>query len=137
MLRKGYTSQPCVIAPWNAGTPAFKEWDVDRTLSVLHVYATLAIFYAAAQLRGPSLEHGFGNLKGDTLTGFRKSLDRARFLSGALKNHIAQLGYAGRSFVNWISNLLIEMEGGRLPLQDSPHLKPQKPSAEFPLSFDL
>jgi hypothetical protein len=91
---------------WNL--PGGNYWDIPRALAAFHVYVYLALFGALAEHRAPALEHSYGALNGPiSVTGSRKSLQRARYLAEEIRAVCWQkLGPAGKRFVDFFSAVL-------------------------------
>jgi hypothetical protein len=96
---------PTVHAPWNRA-PA--GWPINRSLTVLHVYTCLALFFTVVTDRHASLAERYGPLRGgpDPAKRTRRSFDRAHYLRRHLALNQGQLDTAGRLLVRWLGDIL-------------------------------
>lgn len=110
LLRTGYrtATSPIVNPPWHRPEPnGTRNWPVNRCLTVMHVYTTLALFFRAIEQRTAELEDAFGPLDDlDPALEARRSFDRAHYLGRELRRHEAELGLAGVQFVKWLTETL-------------------------------
>jgi hypothetical protein len=99
---------PMIRPHWNRAVPgSVNEWPVNRALTVLHVYTSLALFFIAVAGRSHRLTGEYGPLHGlDPAGQARRSLDRAHYLRQQLARCEECLGFAGRLFVRWLGEVL-------------------------------
>ena len=98
---------PRIRPHWNRVTPGSRQdWPVNRVLTVLHVYTSLAVFFLTAAERAGELEQEYGEIGYDPAAYARRALDRAQYLADALEQHRAWLGIAGELFLRWLGALL-------------------------------
>jgi hypothetical protein len=98
---------PRIRPHWNRVTPESRQdWPINRTLTVLHVYTCLAVFFLTAAERAGELEKEYGEIGYDPTFYARRALDRAQYLRYALEQHRAWLGTAGELFLRWLGALL-------------------------------
>lgn len=99
---------PSIRPHWNrAHAGDVNEWPVNRSLTVLHVYTCLALFFSAVANRSASLEAEFGPLHGmDPAKQARRAFDRAHYLRHQLEQHKEHLGFAGQLFIRWLGDVL-------------------------------
>jgi hypothetical protein len=83
-----------------------QDWPINRTLTVLHVYTCLAVFFLTAAERADELEKEYGEIGYSPTVYARRALDRAQYLRNALEQHRAWLGIAGELLLRWLGALL-------------------------------
>jgi hypothetical protein len=103
--RSAHTT-PLVRPHWNRREDwRTAEWPLVRSLTVVHVYTSLALFFAVAHTR-PDLDDRYGEgTYGDRARQSRRCLDRAEYLHHVLSTRAAGLGRAGQLFLDWIGSL--------------------------------
>lgn len=108
-----------VLAPWNRAPTA---WPINRSLTVLHVYTCLALFFTVVAERRESLAGTYGRGGPDPVRQARRSFDRAHYLHGHLTRNQQQLDTAGRLLVRWLGDLLHAFDPAPPPEGASAHL---------------
>lgn len=106
MLRRGYTpaESPTINPPWHRARASGPErWEVNRAISVVHVYTALALFFTRVQQRSKELEGKYGPVTEDMALAIRQSFDRATFLGEKLLGAKNELGLAGQRFLDWLN----------------------------------
>jgi len=88
------SDSPGIIPDWHA-PERNTRWTIKRSLTVMHVYVTLAVFFSLAD--------------GGRTEAVDRSLDRAVSLHARLSEHPDQLGHAGRLFLPWIGGLIADL----------------------------
>jgi len=124
LLRTGYrtSTSPIVRPPWHRPEPS-RNWPVNRCLTVMHVYVTLALFFSTIERRAAELENDFGPLGDlDPALEARRSFDRSHFLGRALRQHEAELGLAGVQFVRWLTETINAFDPCPPPADAEVHL---------------
>jgi hypothetical protein len=123
LLRADYdpAASPMVHAPWNRAPVG---WPVNRSLTVLHVYTCLALFFAVVTDRHTSLIERYGSLPSGPTPArrTRRSLDRAHYLHRYLVPNQDQLDTAGRLLVRWLGDVLRILDQSPPPEGASAHL---------------
>ncbi|KYF54470.1 hypothetical protein BE08_35920 [Sorangium cellulosum] len=126
MLREGYraASSPSIRPAWHRVEPdGSYDWPVNRCLTVMHVYTTLALFFRAVEQRAAELEPAFGPVGDlDPVLEARRAFDRARFLGRELERHERELGAAGKRFVAWLRQTLDAFDPCPAPEGSDAHL---------------
>jgi hypothetical protein len=110
-------NSPTIRPHWNRSHPlSVNEWPINRVLTVMHVYTSLALFFATIANDRSLLDQVGGVL--NPIKEGRRALDRARYLGEQLEQSISQLGFAGRCFVRWLRQMLDAIDPSP-PLRDS------------------
>jgi len=114
LLCHGYTDEVSkTIRPhWNRPKPGRENvWSVDRSLTVLHVYVCLALFFRKLQQCHEDFLIRFGQryTSNNPHLSARRSFDRARYLAEELGG-CQELGAAGKAFLMWLSKVLDELD---------------------------
>ncbi|MDQ3899484.1 MAG: hypothetical protein M3319_03205 [Actinomycetota bacterium] len=128
LLRKGYrdSESPIINPPWHRPDPnGSRDWPVERCMTVLHVYATLSVFFLAIERDADKLEPEFGPLgELNPEDSARRALDRAHFLTHVMQQERqqAELGLAGRRLVAWLSELINGIDPSPRPHNTETHL---------------
>ncbi|WP_426735765.1 hypothetical protein [Myxococcus faecalis] len=109
MLRRGYkaSESPVIIPPWHrARTTGPDRWEVNRSISVTHVYTALALFFSRVHLNLERLQERYGPIQVDVPLSIRQSFDRATYLGEKLQGAEDELGLAGQRFLGWLNQTL-------------------------------
>lgn len=112
----GREETPYLIRPpWRRGkSSAPNAWTIKRSLTVLHVYTAMSLFFRVAAVRQADLEARYGRPTGVNLwLSVRRAQDRARYLARCIGEHADELGPAGVSFIAWLRELLDVLETER------------------------
>jgi hypothetical protein len=93
---------PRITPAWHENDPKFGGWPLDRLLTSMHVYLSLAVLHSVA---------ADGRTEGwfdpdDCAARAERSRARATWLFKAAQDHLEQLAPAGREFVHWIGSML-------------------------------
>ncbi len=113
IYRPGYDAHSAAVIrpPWHENA----AWSYDRALAAAHVYVHLAAFYTVLeQAAEPCVRYV------DVDGGRQRTVERARFLLGAVVEAVAESGPAGRQFIDWLSRQLEYIEAAR-PTSAQPH----------------
>ncbi|CAN7202960.1 aKG-HExxH-type peptide beta-hydroxylase [Knoellia sp. LjRoot47] len=100
-------SSPLVTPTWHEDDPLHHEWSVDRVLTSMHAYLTLAVFFG----------HAATGADEDAMTAedaearVEQSRTRALGLFEAAHQHLEVLTPAGRDFVADVGEMLEELSG--------------------------
>ena len=126
LLCSGYYDgpSPTVRPLWNSpGRKKVDEWPIGRSLTVMHVYTCLAVFFDCVERKASELAKHVGSLPDyDPFVSCRRALDRAQYLRYRIGQHTDSLGCAGMSFVRWIGDLLDELDPLPPPTEWAGHL---------------
>ncbi len=95
-------SSPRITPAWHRDEENFVGWPLDRVLTSMQVYVSLAVFFGLAAERG--VDHFYD--RDDCRARSERSATRAAWLFGAVQDHLDQLSPAGREFVAWMGDLL-------------------------------
>jgi hypothetical protein len=95
-------NSPRITPVWHENNPQFGGWPLDRLLTSLHVYTSLAAFFGVAADRQ---DDDFLS-RDDCLARVEKSRMRAAWLLGASRDHLEHFSPSGREFVAWIGTML-------------------------------
>lgn len=95
------TSSPRITPPWHGDDVRYGGWPVDRLLTSMHVYLSLAVFFGIAAGRR-AVDVG---TPADCAARSEKYLGRAAWLCDAARGHHEQLSPAGQQFVAEIGAL--------------------------------
>lgn len=105
------TNSPRVTPPWHGDDVRYGDWPVDRLLTSMHVYLSLAVFFRiAADRQGDD----FGSPT-DCATRADKYTTRAAWLFDAAQAQHEHLSPAGLEFVAWMGSMLVGLESSALP----------------------
>ncbi|MFE7596004.1 aKG-HExxH-type peptide beta-hydroxylase [Streptomyces sp. NPDC057494] len=96
-------TSPRITPVWHEGDPRLGHWPVDRVLTSMHVYLTLAVFLEKAAMVEdiPGWEDGAARSI--------ECRDKATWLSVAAQDHLNCLTDSGRQFVASIRAMLAEL----------------------------
>lgn len=113
---------PRIRPHWNRVQPGhLPGWSLNRSLTVCHVYTSLALFYT--RVESSSEVDGFGPFASSAITPqIRRSLDRAEYLQQQLALNRTHLGAAGFIFVDWLGSILSMLDPSPPPPNSSVHL---------------
>lgn len=115
-----------VPAPWNSpGLDEANHWDTFRAVAAFHVYVHLALLSTLAEQRASELGQVYGPLRDARpgMTSARVALDRAHYLGESITQSCwAELGRAGRLFVQWLATILDTLDPSPPPKGASLHL---------------
>ncbi|MDC0675317.1 hypothetical protein [Nannocystis radixulma] len=110
LLSPGYDYPSLVENPWNGHVARYVRWDLDRSLTVAHVYLALAVFYGklGVLLRDGGLARVWA-VEGEPQEAFRMAIARSRFILDQLSGHRDMLGVAGCAFLHWMQGLAVRL----------------------------
>jgi hypothetical protein len=118
-------SSPMIRPPWHRAQPgAVTEWPLKRSLTALHVYTCLALFFTNVTNRSADLEAEYGPLQVIPTKQTRRSFDRANYLRQQLEHYEEYLGFAGALFVRWLGKMLRSIDPSPPPEGSYVHLVP-------------
>lgn len=125
LMHAGYNEMesPRIRPHWNRVQPGqLPGWSVNRSLTVCHVYVSLALLYIHAGLNSNVVDQ-FGSCDGSAVAvQVRRSLDRAHYLQQQLVVNRAQLGAGGALFVDWLGAILAMLDPAPPPRDSYVHL---------------
>lgn len=112
-------SSPRITPVWHANKRGYGDWPVDRVLTSMHVYLSLAVFHGKA---------ADGNGGGVTVPEAHverasQCRERAIWLFNSAQSYLEFLSVSGREFVASVGMMLSELNAGRPPI-DSPQSTP-------------
>jgi hypothetical protein len=84
------SSSPKVTPVWHRDKPGYGGWPVDRVLTSMHVYTSLALYHRSARTVGSPPARA------------EQCWDRAKWLFDAAQEHLDQLSPSGKSFVDFV-----------------------------------
>ncbi len=99
-------SSPRVTPIWHAGKEGYGQWPIDRVLTSMHVYNSLAEFFDLATSAGAAGTYG-PKLPSEDPDLCR---ERARWLHARAEEHLDWLSVSGREFVNFNGSILEQSE---------------------------
>ena len=104
-------SSPRVTPVWHEHDQRFGDWPIDRLLTSMHVYLSLAIFFGiAANRQGDGLY-----ARDDCLARVDGCRTRATWLFETAQDYLEYLSPKGREFITWIGAMLTELDAS--PIQ--------------------
>jgi hypothetical protein len=111
----GYSEKnsPTIPALWNRSLSwNSADWSIDRALFAFHVYVHLGLFFALVAERAAELEPRFGPLCGmNPHQSARGAYNKARYLGREIRRLADNtLGADGRTFVDWMMNVLDRLD---------------------------
>jgi hypothetical protein len=114
---------PRIRPHWNRAVPGrLSDWSINRSMTVCHVYTTLAFFYSRVASNRRVIERFNSVDATDIAAHTRRSLDRAQYLQQQLLLNRAQLGAAGILFVEWLGKILSVLDPLPRPRNSYVHL---------------
>jgi hypothetical protein len=102
-------SSPRVTPVWHLNNPGYGNWPVDRLLTSMHVYASLAVYFDAASSTDAGRE-----LYPQAAGRAAQCRSRAAWLSTTAQGYLDHLSEPGRDFVAWIGAMLDRLGSSRL-----------------------
>lgn len=114
---------PFVRPHWNRRQDGMtSEWPLVRSMTVLHVYTTLALFFLRAHSRQDlNSQYGEGTVR-DRIRQARRCLDRAEYLHHTITTRATHTGRAGKLFLDWIGSVLDVLDAEPRPRGSYAHL---------------
>lgn len=115
---------PPITALWRRSRPySSNQWSVPRAFGAFHVHVHLALFFTVAERRAPELTRTHGPPHVDLAAAARRSLDRAHYLAGEIRRvGWRLLGPAGQRMVDWLFDILTELDPAVPPAGSRVHL---------------
>jgi len=101
-----YTS-PRVTPAWHQDDPEYGGWPIDRLLTSMHVYLSLAVFFGTAAER-PGDDEFYP--PDDCAARVEKCRSRASWLFEAAQDHVDHLSPSGQEFLATIGAMLAELD---------------------------
>lgn len=95
-------NSPHITPEWHQDEEKFAGWPLDRVLTSMQVYLSLAVFFGLAAERGGDDFYD----RDDCRARSARSAARATWLFAAAQDLLDQLSPAGREFVAWMGDLL-------------------------------
>jgi hypothetical protein len=100
-------SSPRITPAWHLDDERFGGWPLDRLLTSMQVYLSLAVFFGlAAQRRGDDFYP-----PDDCVARADRSATRAAWLFTAAQDYVDHLSPSGREFVTWMGGMLASLRG--------------------------
>lgn len=128
----GLVDSPPITALWRRSRPhSSNQWSVSRAFGAFHVYVHLALFFTVAERRAAELTRIHGPIHVDPAAAARRALDRAHYLAGEIRRvgwHL--LGPAGQRMVDWLFDILTELDPALPPAGTHVHLLLDRYEAE-------
>ncbi len=100
-------SSPRITPAWHLDDERYGGWPLDRLLTSMQVYLSLAVFFGlAAERRGDDFHP-----PDDCVARADRSTTRAAWLYTAAQDYLDHLSPGGREFVSWIGGMLLPLRG--------------------------
>jgi hypothetical protein len=99
-------SSPSVTPVWHETEPGYGAWPIDRVLTSMHVYLSLAVFFGIA---ASQQSHGL-YASDDCAARVERCRTRAAWLFETAQDHLEYLSATGRAFVVAIGAMLSDLE---------------------------
>jgi hypothetical protein len=112
MMARGYSEKasPRIHPPWH---PETVTWPMNRTLTAAHVYVALTLYSVVSEAAAQEFQARYGPCKRSPLLVDPSAAgERARSLIDLASRHPESLGQAGRTFLEWMGDILQELATG-------------------------